>query len=149
MNKIKTQIFLVVGTLIYGILPAEVIELTNYEMSMIKGGAVSVNSCGDGESGRCPNESERSVECTGTTLRWGYYCKDSFWGKYNKACEVPPPECDICAMDKDFTCQSWTLYAKNVLDDSGKYKCIKWTEDAGICGENGTTTTSFPKKTCE
>lgn len=86
MNKIKTQIFLVVGTLIYGILPAEVIELTNYEMSMIKGGAVSVNSCGDGESGRCPNESEPSVECTGTTLRWGYYCKDSFWGKYNKAC---------------------------------------------------------------
>ena len=147
--NIIIQIFLTAKILFYSMIPPEFVELTNYEMSMIKGGAVSVNSCGESESERCPNESEPSVECTGTALRWGYYCKDSFWGKYNKTCAVPPPECDTCAMDKDFTCQSWTLYAKNVLDDSGKYKCIKWTEDAGICGKNGTTTTPFPKKTCK
>lgn len=149
MNKIKTQMFIVVGILTYSILPAELVELTNYEMSVIKGGAVSVNSCGEGVSGRCPNEPAPSVECTGTALHWGYYCQDSFWGKYNKACAVPPPECDICAMNKNFTCKSWTLYAKNILDDSGEYKCVKWIEYAGNCGENGTTTTPFPKRTCK
>ena len=50
MNKIKTQMFIVVGILTYSILPAELVELTNYEMSVIKGGAVSVNSCGEGVS---------------------------------------------------------------------------------------------------
>ena len=149
MKKLKMFIYAILFIFTYSVSYSECVRLTYFEMSEIKGGATTVNSCGEGASGRCPNESEPDVECRGTAKHWGYYCKDSAWGKYNKACKTPPPECDTCSMNKNFTCQSWTRYAQYILNDSNKYECVKWTEPAGNCGVNGTTTTPFPKKTCE
>ncbi len=149
MKKSKMPICIILGIFAYGVSYSEYIELTYFEMVKARGGAAEVNSCGDGKSERCPNESEPDVECSGTLKHWGYYCKDSFGGKYNKTCQTPPPECDKCAMNKKFTCQTWTRYAQYMLNESKERECIKWAEDAGDCGVNGITSTPFPKKTCE